>query len=197
MISVADVAADAAMAAPQPFIILRSAGGQFVLGGFQSLTTAITTVGPVQRASDKEVNMMPEADRISGIMAFWAVQPIHVTQAKAPNTSTQGQAPQGAYPGTVYTLVGAINPSGISLLLNGLLLIPGKDYALAGNTITLIGWATQATDKLYCTQDINAANGLAASDILVYQGEQYRVLAVRHYPGSGYWKALGTRMSAS
>jgi hypothetical protein len=196
MISVADIVADAELAAPQPFIILRSAG-QFVLGGFQSSVTPINTVGPVQRASDKEVNMMPEADRIAGIMAFWSTIPINTTQAKAKTPSAKGQVPQGAHPGNTYTLTGPVNPSGVALFYNGLMLTPGIDYALIGSTISLLGWSTKVGGNLYAVQTVNSASGTDASDILVYVGEQYRVLSVRHYPGSGYWKALGTRMSAS
>lgn len=194
MILADDVVEDSDMVAPQPFQVLRSSGA-FVAGGFTSTTTTLLRTGPVQRASDKEVNMLPEADRVGGVMAFWSTEPIYVTSGKRPVPAVLGQTPAGAVPGTVYTLPTAV-PTG-SLYLNGLLQLPGADYTLVGNVLTL-NVATAPNAVLYFTTPITDADGPAESDILVYppNGEQYRVLASRHFPGSGFWKALGTRLSA-
>ena len=195
MIDMSDVVEDGDMAAPEPFTVLRSTG-TFVAGGFQSTTTALQAVGPVQRATPKDISMLPEADIVNGVMAFWWNRQIFVTRGKVPLPSTQGTVPVGAVPGSVYTL--ATSPAADvtgTLTKNGLLLIPNVDYTLAGNTITLAS-STALGDALYFSWPVTASVGQAASDILVYDNSQYRVLSVKHYPGSGYWKALGTRMSA-
>lgn len=200
MINVSDIVADADLAAPQPFGILRSSG-QWVLGKYQSVISTISAVGPVQRAGDKEVLMLPEADRVGAVMAFWWTEPIYETNANRPVLVATGQIPQGTIPGTVYTLT---NNAPGTLTLNGITLFLNLDYTLdsTGTIITLHN-PTSLNDELYYDQQTVKTvigQGSGESDILVYpadSGLQYRVLAVRHYPGSGYWRALGTRMRAT
>lgn len=195
MIDVSDIVSDGELMAPQPFQILRSSG-QWVLGGFQSTVNSIYQVGPVQRASDKEVQMLPEADRVGGVMAFWCTIPVYVTRGTLPDFSASFQVPQGVRPTNVFILNGTYNFGTVTL--NGLLQIPGLDYVLVGG-ILMMNQTIISSDVLsFVSPEINAADNPAASDLLVYppNGEQYRVLSVRHYPGSGYWKALGTRLSA-
>lgn len=194
MINVAEVVGQTDLQAPQPFTILRSVG-QFVSGGFQSTRTSIEAYGPVQRATDRETEMFPEADRVGGIMAFWWTQPIYSTRGAAPLPSTHGEIPAGAILGLAYTLSAVPPGDSIVLYKNGTFLTLGVDYWLNGQTITL-ALPTVAGDKLYATWPVTSYSGQSEADILVYNGEQYRVLAVRHYPGSGFFKALGTRMSA-
>ena len=198
MLEMTDIVADSDMVAPQPFTILRSAG-QFVAGSFQSSTTPIQAIGPVQRASSKEITMLQEADLVGAVMAFWWTQRIYVTRGKAPLPSLQGVTPAGAIPGSVYTLSPA-PPAGANgeLTKNGLLLLPGINYQLSadGTTVTLTN-STVLDDVLYFRWPTVSLTGPAASDILVYEEAQYRVLQVKHYPGSGYWKALSTRLSAA
>lgn len=197
MIDVSEVVADADLQAPQPFLILRSVG-QFVAGGFQSTTTPIQAFGPVQRATPKEVEMMPEADRIKAIMNFWWTQPIYVTTGKAKVASTHGEEPVGAVPGTTYTLSEPPPGGTLRLYRNGLLQNPGADYIVSGKTLTLAR-PTVANEALFVTWAVIALVGTNAADIIQYPAdgfEQYRILDVKHYPGSGYWKAAGTRMSA-
>lgn len=195
MINVADIVADADLQAPQPFTILRSTG-QFVLGGFDSaITTTIEAYGPVQRATSKEVQMLPEGDRVGAIMAFWWTQPILLTTGKAPVPSTHGEVPAGDVPGSVYTLSSAPVDGGINLFRNGLLQRVPYDYTIDGATITLAR-PTVTGEQLYVTWPVTLMVGTNAADVLVYNGEKYRVLDVKNYPGSGYWKALGTRISA-
>jgi hypothetical protein len=195
MLNMSDVLVSADMLPPQAFTIRRSMG-RWAIGGFQSATFDLEVNGPVQAATDTEIAMLPEADRIGDVTAFWSVQPIYVTRGKAPVPNVQGATLQGAIPGTVYTLSPA-PPTGVvgTLTKNGSLLIPNVDYALATPTITLAA-STSLNDVLYFEWPVNSPIGADASDILVYDKDQYRVLSVRHYPGSGYWKALGTRMSA-
>ena len=195
MISVQEVITDPDMAAPEPYQILRSAG-TYVAGGFQSIITTIPCFGPVQQASNKEIQMLPEADRIGSIMAFWNTQPIYTTRGTAAVPSVQGEVPSGAVPGTTYTL--SLVPPGevIDLYMNGLLLTPGVDYTLSENTIAFAS-PTPSVTKLWAQWNVTANVQAAASDILVYDDIQYRVLQVYHDAGCGYYKALGTRMSAA
>jgi hypothetical protein len=67
------------------------------------------------------------------------------------------------------------------------------DYTYVNGVITML-YATGETDRLYFMWT-NVQDGAGFSDILQYEREQYRILAVKHYPGSGFWKALGTRLS--
>lgn len=194
MILMDDVVDDPDMLAPQPFQILRSAGS-WVLGGFQSNVTTLATIGPVQRASNKEVMMLPPGDRVSGIMAFWCTMPIYVTRGASPVPGSVGQAFLRVA-GPTLTIVGGYS-SGL-LTRNGLFQTPGVDYTLVNGVVTLV-LPAGPSDIFYFVADTIVYDGAEAADILVYppNGEQYRVLAVKHYPGSGYWKALGTRMSAT
>jgi hypothetical protein len=199
VILVDDVAGDPQLAAPQPYQILRSTlGSQFVLGGFQSVTITITVIGPVQQASNREIQMLPEADRVGSIRSFWCLQPIFLTRGYDAVPGVDGQTPVGAVPGTVYVLADAPQGNAGALTRNGLMMIPGVDYVLAGSTITLFN-ATVAGDVLYFTSPETVNVQPEASDILVYppNGEQFRVLSRYFDPGSGYWKALGTRMAAA
>ncbi len=66
-------------------------------------------------------------------------------------TALHGETPSGAVPGTVYTLSGPPPGSGLqSLTKNGLFLVPGTDYTLGGQTITL-PTATVGGDVLWAT----------------------------------------------
>jgi hypothetical protein len=49
----------------------------------------------------------------------------------------------------------------------------------------------------WCTVPMQVTKKNAASDIIVYEGEQYRVLQVNHHPGAGFWRATATRMKAA
>ena len=195
MISVQEVITDPDMAAPEPYQILRSTG-TYIAGGFQSVTTTISCFGPVQQASNKEIQMLSEADRIGSISAFWSTQPVYTTRGTAAVPSVQGEVPSGAVPGTTYTL--SLTPHGgvIDLYVNRLLKTPGMDYVLSGTRIALTT-PTPSGAKLWAQWNVTANVQAAASDILVYDSVQYRVLQVYHDTGCGYWKALGTRMSAA
>jgi len=47
--------------------------------------------------------------------------------------------------------------------------------------------------QLFRTHD--DSQGTGTSDIIVYKGTQYRVLAVLPYANRGYWKAIAVRMA--
>ena len=190
MISVFEVVVSPDMTAPQPFTILRSTG-QFVLGGFQSTTTSISMFGPVQQASNKEITMLPEADRIGEIRSFWSTQPIYLTRGYAPVPSVHGETPAGS--GTSYTLSAA--PPGESLCVYAAgLLLPSTAYTVVGAALT---FTAAPSAPLYVTWPITALVATNASDQIQYQSDTYRVLTTYHDPGCGYYKALGTRLAAS
>jgi len=196
MIDVSDIVADSDMQAPQPYTILRSAM-QYVAGGVtEDAIISIVVRGPVQQASNKELQMLPAADRVGSIRSFWCLQPVYLTRSSGPAPSVHGEVPSGTRPGTVYTL--SAPPPGAVLMLykNGLLLVPVTDYMLNGNTITLTV-AVQPLDKLWAQWPATANVLSGFSDILQYENTQYRVMQVYRVPGSGYWKALATRMQAS
>lgn len=190
MISVFEVVVDPDMIAPEPFTVLRSVG-QFVLGGFTSTVTAIPMFGPVQQASDKEIQMLQEADRVTAVRSFWSTQPIYVTRGYGAVPGTYGESPTGA--GTTYTL-STVPPAGIIVYASGKLLRPIADYTLLG---TLLSFTTAPAGPIYVTWPVTVAVESAASDIIQYETEQYRILRVYSDPGGGYYKAYGTRMSAA
>lgn len=191
MISVQEVIVDPDMIAPQPFTILRSTG-KFVPGGFDSTTTSIPVFGPVQQASDREIQMLPEADRVSSIRSFWSTQPMYETRGYAPVPGVHGEQPVGS--GVTYTL-SSPPPNGLlQVYSNGLLLRPGVHYLLNGLVLT---FATTAALPLYVTWPATVNVGTNASDLIQYASEQYRVLKVYFDPGGGYYKALGTSTAAA
>jgi hypothetical protein len=194
VISVSEVVLSPDLTAPEPFQVIRTTG-RFVAGGFQPLqTTTIELIGPVQQASNREIQMLPEADRVGSIRSFWSTIPLYLTRGTAPVPSTQGQVPGGAVPGTVYALDQA-HQSG-DLYLNGLYQTPGVDYELDGSVI-IFTVQTPPEAGLWFQWPVTVQVQAAYSDVLVYGGLQYRVLQVYHDPGCGYWKALGTRLTAA
>lgn len=191
MISVFEVVVDPDLIAPQPFTVLRSTG-QFVLGGFQSTVTSISMFGPVQQASNKEIEMLPEADRVGSVRSFWSTQPVYTTRGYAPVPGTHGEVPAGS--GVTYALSAAPPAESVCVYLNGLLLAEGVDYALKGTALT---FTNAPAGKLYVTWQVTVNVATNASDQIQYGEEVYRVLSVYRDPGGGYWKALATRLAAA
>ena len=195
MINVSEVILDTDMLPPEPYVILRSTG-QFIAGSFQSVVTKIQQFGPVQQASLKEISMLPEADRVGSIRAFWSPIPIYLTRGTAPVPSVYGETPTGTVPSTTFTLSQQPPTANVTVYVSGLLMTPDVDYTLSGVTITLV---TPAAVAPWVQWPITARVQQAASDIIEYPpgGEQYRVLSRYWDPGNNVWKALGTRMNAA
>ena len=195
MINVQEVILDTDMLPPEPYVILRSTG-QFIAGQFQSVVTQIQQFGPVQQASNREIQMLPEADRVGSIRAFWSPIPIYLTRGTAPVPSVYGETPAGTVPSTVFTLSQQPPTVNITIYVNGLLMTPNVDYTLSGATITL---ALPAAVAPWVQWPITARVQQAASDIIEYppNGEQFRILQRYYDPGNSVWKALGTRMNAA
>lgn len=196
MIEVFDIVDDSELGAPEPITIIRSLRGQFGPGGFtDTKITLPETSGPVQPATEKEVAMLPVADVVGLVKAFWLTQPIYTVRGTEPVPSTHSETPQGS--GTAYSLSLPPPDDAATIIKTGKTLDPfadPPDYTIVGVNLTL-AVALGSHDWLYATWPITADIGLAESDILVYNNEQYRVLAVKRYSGSGYWKGYGTRMS--
>jgi hypothetical protein len=196
MISVQEVIQDPDMTDPEPYVILRSTG-QWVAGGFQSVVTrTINIFGPVRNATDKEIAMLPEADRVSRVRAFYATQPILLARGYAPVPATYEETPRQAS-ALVWVLSAPPPGNFANITVNGLYMRPnGLDYTLNG---TMIAFNVQppAPGTISATWPVTANVQAAESDVIVYYGEQYRVTAVYRTGGSGYWKALATRMATS
>lgn len=103
----------------QPFTIQRSSG-QFVLGGFESTVRQIQAAGVITVAKERDLAQVPEGDRVTGAMLFYATQPLYVS-----------------------------NNNGTA----------------------------------------------AASDLITWRGDTYRIVKVWPYADYGYYKAVGVRMS--
>jgi hypothetical protein len=189
VISVEEIVQDPDMVAPEPFYVLRSTGS-FVLGGFQSTTTSIPCFGPVHQASDKEIAMLPEADRVGSVRSFWTNIPLYTTRGTAPVPSVHGEVPIGS--GTEFTLT--TTPPGLSCTVyDG----AGKqltDFTVAGAQLV---FTVAPTAPLYATWPVTVPTGQSASDIIQYGTEQYRVSRIYRVPGSGYWCCLAVRMDAA
>ena len=195
MINVSEVILDTDMLPPEPYVILRSIGS-FVSGQFQSVITKIQQFGPVQQASLKEIVMLPEADRVGSIRAFWSPVPIYLTRGTAPVPSVHGEVLSGILPGVTFTLSQQPPTPNVMVYVGGLLMTPNVDYTLSGVTITLVLPAAVAP---WVQWPVTVRTQQAASDIIEYPpgGEQYRVLQRYYDPGNSVWKALGTRMNAA
>ena len=117
MLDVSDILEDPDFA--QPFDVLRSSGA-FVSGGWQNLTTTVACSGVILPASDQDIALVPEGDRVTGMIS------VHTTR-KLFQTHT------GAQPGL--------------------------------------------------------------SDVIVWNGDKYRILKLFPYQDFGFTKALGARLS--
>lgn len=76
MLSVGELITDPDFA--QPYSVLRSTG-VFALGGFISNTTLLSFYGVITVAQDQDLDTLPEGDRITGSMLFYANGPIYTT----------------------------------------------------------------------------------------------------------------------
>ena len=72
----------------QAFLIQRSTQGTFLNGVWQTTPVTLSGYGPIRPASAREINMLPEGDRVGEIKAFWSSQPIYGTRG----TSGKGES---------------------------------------------------------------------------------------------------------
>lgn len=80
LIQVSEVVNDPDFA--QPFAILRSTG-TWLNGVWQSATQELISYGVIADPTDREVQMIPEGDKVTGAKVFWSSQPIYGTHATA------------------------------------------------------------------------------------------------------------------
>lgn len=66
----------------QAYIIERSTQGKFVLGGFGDVKQFIPNFGIVQQSTPKDVQMVPEGDRVDGMISFWSVSRLFESHAE-------------------------------------------------------------------------------------------------------------------
>lgn len=194
MITVTEVVQDPTFIPVQPFTILRSVG-QFVPGGFNPNNTIVIVVfGPVQQASLKELQMVPEADRVSYIRSFWCRQPLYLTRGYAPIPGVQAATVTGS--GFVYTITNGLPPDGIAMVyVNGLFQTPSIDYTLVDGVLTFLVNAPSTPPYITWQVTVNVATN--NSDIIQFESYQYRLTETYYDPSSGYHKALGVRMQAA
>jgi hypothetical protein len=106
-----------------PYTVMRS-NGQFVAGGFTDTKTSFNVWGVVSLASLKDLQMVPEGDRVTEMRVFYSNQPLYVTRS-------------------------------------------------------------------------NVNEGTGTSDILVWNGIQYRVVSVLPQSNRNFWKAIAARMAGN
>ena len=116
--SIAEVVNDPMFA--QSFTITRSQGGVFLAGRWTNATVQVPGWGSIQPPNPEELDQIPEADRVTGIIAIHSTQPIYETNVE-------------------------------------------MTYGI--------------------------------SDIVVWHGNQYRIVKVYPWQDYGYWKAVAVRMS--
>lgn len=85
MINVAEIILDPDFA--QWYTITRSVNGQFSWGGYQDLKQTLQTYGVIEPATSKDLEQIPEADRVIGMMAFYATIQLYTTQLLNPGVS--------------------------------------------------------------------------------------------------------------
>jgi hypothetical protein len=79
MISVEEVVNDQDVA--QIFTILRSTNGKFVSGIWTTDQVSIPSYGPIRPATPRDLEMVPEGDKVKEVKIFWSAQPIYATHA--------------------------------------------------------------------------------------------------------------------
>ena len=76
MIDVSEIVSDPDFA--QPFTINRQTG-VFVLGGYTTTSTPIPAGGVITVASERDLDQVPEGDRVRGAMLFYSHSQMNVT----------------------------------------------------------------------------------------------------------------------
>lgn len=75
--SIADVVNDPDFA--QSFVITRKENGGWYLGRWQDTAVSVPMWGSIQPANPEELEQIPEADRVTGILTIHSTQPIYET----------------------------------------------------------------------------------------------------------------------
>ena len=97
MIDVSDILSDPDFATQ--FTVTRSTG-VFAKGGWQSTPRTLVLTGVANTASGNDLQQVPEGDRVTGTLTFYATQPLYATRAGA----QAGVSDTITYQGDVYRL---------------------------------------------------------------------------------------------
>ena len=103
MISLIDIVNDSDFA--QPFVIMRSQGGSFVAGVWTDNTISVNSFGVIQPSTPEELDQVPEADRVKGMVSFHSSSPIYETHTTGTNDSTTGISDIITWRGQQYRMV--------------------------------------------------------------------------------------------
>jgi hypothetical protein len=76
MIDVSDILSDPDLA--QPFTIKRSRG-EFAAGGYTQTTTTVQSFGVIIVAQGRELEQVPEGDRVKGAIVVYSAKPLYLT----------------------------------------------------------------------------------------------------------------------
>lgn len=103
MIDLSDIANDPDFA--QAYTVTRR-NGAFGLGTFVVTDTlTLPFWGIIQPASDEDLAMVPEGDRVTGMMSFISTAQMYKTNGEGINGSTQGLGDLISWRGQVYKIV--------------------------------------------------------------------------------------------
>lgn len=89
MIDVSEVITDPDFA--QTYTIYRQTGGQWVNGRWVDGEVAFSVTGVVTPPNAKELEQVPEGDRVTGLMCFYATVPLYITRVDETDTGTSDQ----------------------------------------------------------------------------------------------------------
>jgi hypothetical protein len=81
--SIAEVVNDPLFA--QTFTIVRSQGGSWQMGQWQNNVSTLQMWGAIQPPSPTDLEQVPEADRVTGLIAIWITVPIYETNVELTN----------------------------------------------------------------------------------------------------------------
>lgn len=84
----------------QSFTVYRE-GGSFVSGRWTATETPIQMTGTVTVAKPNELSQVSEADRVTGVMAFYSTQPIYTTRSDS-SKAVEGTSDQIVWNGERY-----------------------------------------------------------------------------------------------
>jgi hypothetical protein len=72
----------------QEFTITRSSGGSWQFGTWVNQTESVPGYGVIQPISAKELKMIPEGDRVEGMISFHSSAPIYETHTTSQTDAT-------------------------------------------------------------------------------------------------------------
>ena len=98
----------------QGYVVTRSSG-DFSEGGWKESTpTSINMVGPIYPSTQKELQQVPEGDRVTGMVTFLSTQQIYVTHRSGTKPGTSDKI---LWQGDYYRIVSIMNWSDFGVWL--------------------------------------------------------------------------------